>query len=901
MCSCGRITHLVRRVSLLVLFCLLLAGAELPGFAQYYIFRQDATIDANDPTYENLDIIVDRCTVTINGTHSFDSLTVQNSGVVTHSANPAVPLVLVIAYDAAITTGSRLDVSGKGYPAHTGAGRGSGAVTEIFAGGGGYGGNGGTGQNFGGGGTYGSITQPTDLGSGGGGGDGSSGGGAIHLVVGGTLSVNGVLASDGISSPNSITYSAGGSGGSIWITADTLNGNGLISANGGAASYNYNGGGGGGGRIALYAGTLSYTGGMQSYGSLGYNRGGAGTIYTKLSNQTYGNLLIANPGSGASTDLSGTLQLDNLQVMGYAVVSHPQGSADFIINVQQNCVIGQNAALSVSGRGFGSALGTGSGSGSTADTYTGGGGYGGNGGTGQNFGGGRTYGSITLPTDFGSGGGGGDGGNGGGFLRLIVGGTLTVNGVLASDGNTAPNTPNYSGGGSGGSLWVTAGTLNGNGLISANGGAASYNYNGGGGGGGRIALYMNVLSYTGGIQAYGGVGYNRGGAGTIYTKLPSQAYGDLLVANAGSGATTDLRGTLTFDNLRVMSNALVSHPQGNAGMTLNIITNLTIDNGAGLNATGRGYGARTGTGAGLGGINDTFTGGGGYGGTGGAGQNFAGGGTYGSFTQPVDLGSGAGGSDGGSGGGVIHLIVGGTLTVNGVLSSDGNTAPNRTTYSGGGSGGSVWVTAGILNGNGLISANGGAASYNSNGGGGGGGRIALYLRTNNFNAANVRVNGGNGRNDGGVGTIYYGTPVTISGTVTLQNCQNPVQPINFTLRAGSVSYTISRTLSSTGAYSLLVPPGSYTLAIKGRKWLQATAAANAASGSISNVNVTLKAGDATNDNLVDIQDLLLLIGAYNSNSASAQWNEAADLNCDGAVDITDLLLLIGNYNTAGAL
>ena len=67
-----------------------------------------------------------------------------------------------------------------------GGGAGSGISAKSWGGGGGYGGEGGT-VNSSGAGAYGSLTQPTDLGSGGRRQPGSSGGGAIALTVGGSL------------------------------------------------------------------------------------------------------------------------------------------------------------------------------------------------------------------------------------------------------------------------------------------------------------------------------------------------------------------------------------------------------------------------------------------------------------------------------------------------------------------------------------------------------------------------------------------------------------------------------------------------------------------------------------------------------------------------------------------
>ncbi|MEM0243534.1 MAG: DUF87 domain-containing protein, partial [Candidatus Aenigmatarchaeota archaeon] len=158
----------------------------------------------------------------------------------------------------------------------------------------------------------------------------------------------------------------------------------------------------------------------------------------------------------------------------------------------------------------------------------------------------------------------------------------------------------------------------------------------------------------------------------------------------------------------------------------------------------------------------------GYGGKGGNdAQNDAGGDSYGSITQPIDFGSGGGGSysgRGGNGGGAIFLNISDTLVINGSILANGengvaNAAGSLDRDGGGGSGGSVWIIANKFIGNGSISANGG--SGDNYGGGGSGGRIAIYYV---FNYSNVKISaiGGSGYQSGQNGSIYIVKPKKIS-------------------------------------------------------------------------------------------------------------------------------------------
>ena len=204
-----------------------------------------------------------------------------------------------------------------------------------------------------------------------------------------------------------------------------------------------------------------------------------------------------------------------------------------------------------------------------------------------------------------------------------------------------------------------------------------------------------------------------------------------------------------------------------AAVNLVVSNDVTVDPGARIGADGAGGVSGLGVGRSAGTPN-TGTGAS-HGGFGGAGSsNAPTGNVYGSMTAPTNQGSVGGlgsGGPGGRGGGVVKLAVGGTLRVEGFITANGANATN--TRAGGGSGGSVWLTARTLTGAGSIEANGGAGEP-VHGGGGGGGRIAVYSSTNLF-AGNPSAHGGLGFVPGGAGTIYTKLNSQPAGEIIVDN------------------------------------------------------------------------------------------------------------------------------------
>ncbi len=686
------------------------------------------------------------------------------------------------------------------------------------------------------------VTQPNQAGTRGGSGIGAvaggNGGGPIQLTVNGTLQVDGTLSANGVTSFGG--NSGGGAGGAVWLTVGKLGGVGTISANGGAG--NGVGGGGGGGRISVSAQTNAFSGTISARGGVGGHSGGAGTVYIGGAFGTVAQLLVDNGGkNGTNTSVSGSFSLVDVFVSNGASLTFPFGSpllnnltvasngtvtvssgSLLSLSITSNLTVQPGGAISMDGRGFGVNAGPGAGKIRNVGTSVAGsgGGHGGYGSSAINTNGGNTYDSITLPTMAGSGGGslfsGGTGSIGGGILQLTVNGKLQVDGVITANGLSAST--NNVGGGSGGSVVINTGTLVGAGRIGTDGGNGDLTSSGGGGGG-RIAAYFNSNTFTGTYSAGGGAGVSgNGGAGTIYLKTNSANIGQVIVDNRGAAGTNTPLDSLAQPVALLIRNAAIANSQVPLTLqTLNITSggsfralpqnplNLTllgdgfIDVNGSIIADGAGYDGTNGPGTG----NVDFFGdgsGGGYGGTGGASMfGASGGGTYGLSNQPINFGSAGGISPTvagfSQGGGAVRMIVDGMLTVNGLISANGN--DGVIDGSGGGSGGSVWITTSQFAGSGMLVANGGDGE-GSEGGGGGGGRIAVNGSTNLF-LGNILVNGGGGAAMGSLGTVYVSTNFLLSGNVIDTNGA-PVAGIS--LQPSGLGVVLT---DSNGFYSVPVP------------------------------------------------------------------------------------------------
>src|SRR5579862_4771877 len=89
----------VRRWSALLSFLVCISNS-VPMARAAITFTNNTLIDTSDLTYEGQDVVINACTVTANGRHAFNSVSLLNAAVLTHQATTIsneYSLVLTVA------------------------------------------------------------------------------------------------------------------------------------------------------------------------------------------------------------------------------------------------------------------------------------------------------------------------------------------------------------------------------------------------------------------------------------------------------------------------------------------------------------------------------------------------------------------------------------------------------------------------------------------------------------------------------------------------------------------------------------------------------------------------------------------------------------------------------------
>ncbi|MBN1671707.1 MAG: hypothetical protein JXR37_11765, partial [Kiritimatiellae bacterium] len=169
----------------------------VPAGAATNTFTVDTVVTNGDLTYEGDDIIVNGCTLTIDGPHTFNSLSIVTNGTLTHPActNTAEYRVdLTISNSLLIESTARIAASARGYlRAYTAGNTTTGGATGTAGGS-----HGGLGHGLTGNWVYDDFADPAFPGAGGGTDWGAGGvGGGLVRIAAANATIDGSIRADG--------------------------------------------------------------------------------------------------------------------------------------------------------------------------------------------------------------------------------------------------------------------------------------------------------------------------------------------------------------------------------------------------------------------------------------------------------------------------------------------------------------------------------------------------------------------------------------------------------------------------------------------------------------------------------------------------------------------------------
>lgn len=130
-------------------------------------------------------------------------------------------------------------------------------------------------------------------------------------------------------------------------------------------------------------------------------------------------------------------------------------------------------------------------------------------------------------------------------------------------------------------------------------------------------------------------------------------------------------------------------------------------------------------------------------------------------------------------------------------------------------------------------------------------------------------------------------------------------PITLTLKLGTteISYP-SQNTNASGFFTVPVtglPSATYNWRVKGPKYLANAGTVQLTGVAITNAQIgTMRVGDASNDNLVTINDFSILKPAFGRSVGEPGYDDRADFTGDQVVTVTDFNLLKVNFGMGGA-
>lgn len=250
-------------------------------------------------------------------------------------------------------------------------------------------------------------------------------------------------------------------------------------------------------------------------------------------------------------------------------------------------------------------------------------------------------------------------------------------------------------------------------------------------------------------------------------QLPGGGSGNLILENGGY---LEFRRNLqkTFDSVTVKNGGVITSTNNSYSKSYYVgivADDISVELGGLIHVNSRGYIARSGPGAGSSGA------GGGHGGYGGlTSAGGLGGIPYDDLKAPFEFGSGGGGTCGGDGGGLIHLVAHNSLTIAGSIEALGS---NGGGDCGGGSGGSIHLVADHILGSGTVNVRGGNGT--GSGTSGSGGRVSVEATSSgNVDLMTYDLRGGTlaDTRTGAAGLLFLKGPTDTLGRVISDNGAN---------------------------------------------------------------------------------------------------------------------------------
>ncbi len=142
----------------------------------------------------------------------------------------------------------------------------------------------------------------------------------------------------------------------------------------------------------------------------------------------------------------------------------------------------------------------------------------------------------------------------------------------------------------------------------------------------------------------------------------------------------------------------------------------------------------------------------------------------------------------------------------------------------------------------------------------------------------------------------------VTGRVNLEGLLKPAgRTVSFLFRpASGTAFTLTPALTANGTFTLGgIPAGTYSVLAAYPRHLKRAFSLTANGTSVSNLHLTLFAGDVDGNNTVDVDDLTALLRVYNSTAGDGTYFPAADLDENNQINVDDLTLLLNNYNRTG--